>query len=63
MARQIKARAIDRCGDLLREIEPAGGERTDLDADGSVPRLTRESAASDAGLSERQRKTALRVAN
>jgi hypothetical protein len=28
MARQIKARAIDRCGDLLREIEPAGGERT-----------------------------------
>ena len=63
MARQIKARAIDRCGDLLREIEPASGEHTDLDADGSVPRLTRESAASDAGLSERQRKTALRVAN
>ncbi len=30
--------------------------------EGALPRLTRESAATDAGLSEHQRKTALRVA-
>lgn len=63
-ADRIKARAIARCGELLRAIPPANGERTDIEPqDGSVQRLTREQAARDAGLSERQRKTALRVAN
>jgi hypothetical protein len=63
MADRIQARAIRRCGELLRQIEPARGTRTDLEPqEGTLPRLTRESAATDAGLSEHQRKTALRVA-
>ena len=64
MATRIQARAIRRCGELLLEIETARGSRSDLQPrDGAVPRLTRTEAASEAGLSERQRKTALRVAN
>ena len=64
MADRIQARAIRRCGELLKQVEPASGERTDLEPkDGTVPRSTRESVATEAGLSERQRKTALRTAN
>jgi len=64
MAIRIQARAIRRCGELLLEIETARGSRSDLQPrDGAVPKLTRTEAASEAGLSERQRKTALRVAN
>lgn len=58
MADRIQARAIRRCGELLKMVEPANGARTDL---GTAQ--TRGSTATDAGLSERQRKTALRVAN
>jgi hypothetical protein len=64
LADRIQARAIRRCGELLKQIPQANGARTDLELqDGSDPKLTRESAATDAGLSERQRKTALRVAS
>jgi hypothetical protein len=60
-ADRIKARAIRRLGVLLKEIEPQPGKRTDLQpADGAV---TRSQAATDAGISERQRVTALRVAS
>lgn len=63
MADRIQARAIRRCGELLRLVQPASGARTDVQPqDGTDPRFTREQAASGAGLSERQRKTALRVA-
>jgi hypothetical protein len=55
-AQRIKARAIRRCGELLKQIEPARGHEN-----GSAP--TRSGTAKDAGLSERQRKTALRVAS
>jgi hypothetical protein len=58
LAKRIKGRAIRRCGELLREIEAANGARTDL---GTV--RTRSGSASHAGLSERQRKQALRIAN
>jgi hypothetical protein len=58
LADRIQARAIRRCGELLKQIMPARGARTDL---GAAP--TRGSAADAAGLSERQRKTALRVAS
>lgn len=58
LAQRIQARAVRRCGELLRQVDPLPGARTDL---GTVP--TRGSAAADAGLSERQRKTALRIAN
>jgi len=62
-ATRIKARAIRRCGELLEQIKTASGLRTDLEPrDGSVPRLTRTQVADEAGLSERQRKNALRVA-
>lgn len=62
--RRIQARAIARCGELLRQIETKqGGDRKsqEYQRDGSDPLITRESVASAAGLSERQRKTALRV--
>jgi hypothetical protein len=62
MADRIQARAIRRCGDLLKAIKPARGANQNIQ-DGAVPKVTRENAAEDAGLSERQRKTALRVAN
>jgi hypothetical protein len=61
MADRIQARAIRRCGELLRQIEPARGANQNIQ-EGDLPKVTRESAATDAGLSEHQRKTALRVA-
>ncbi|MGH8226984.1 MAG: hypothetical protein ACREU3_03600 [Steroidobacteraceae bacterium] len=44
------------------QIATARGANQNI-RDGTVPTLSRESAATDAGLSERQRKTALRVAS
>jgi len=63
MCVRIRARAIRRCGELLQEIEPGQGARDGKRQDGDDPPLNRTRAANDAGLSERQRKTALRVAN
>jgi hypothetical protein len=63
MADRIQARAIHRAGQLLKQIPPDPGGRPAKTQDGAVPSLTRAQAAEDAGLSERQRKTALRVAN
>ena len=41
MAPRIRLRAFRRCGELLKEIAPAQGARTDLQLrDGSVPKLT-----------------------
>jgi hypothetical protein len=56
--------AVRRCGELLKQINPANGARTDLEPRAHHrPELTREHAAKDAGLSERQRKTAPRIVN
>jgi len=63
MAVRIQARAERRAGELLRQINPGHGARDGKRRDGTVPPLTRGQAAKDAGLSERQRKTALRIAN
>ena len=63
MAVRIQARAERRAGELLRQIHPGHGARDGKRRDGTVPPLTRGQAAKDAGLSERQRKTALRIAN
>jgi hypothetical protein len=62
-ARTSPARAIQRCGEILRAIQPAANQHQAAERaqDGAVP--SRSQAASDAGLSERQRKTALQVAN
>ena len=59
---RIQSRAIRRCGELLKEFDGRGGDRTKTDgADTSAP--TRREAAATAGLSERQQVTAVRVAN
>jgi hypothetical protein len=64
MADRIQARAIRRCGELLKQIKPAskanlkqGSRRAGAGPPGRV------ATARAAGLSDRQRKTALRVAN
>lgn len=63
MAERIQARAIRRCGELYKQIEPGKtGPKTELQ-DATVLQLTRTQAAREAGLSERQTKTALRVSN
>lgn len=62
-AARIQARAIRRCGELLKEFEANHGGRsskeTSTDADTS---LTRKQTAENAGLSKLQKDTALRVA-
>jgi hypothetical protein len=72
---RIQNRAIRRAGELLKQIEPSkGGRPTETQKGdhpsclrartraGSVP-ISRTVAAEQAGLSEHQRKTAIRVAN
>lgn len=61
MATRIRDRAIRRAGELLQQITPNPGARTDLEP--SRPTPTRLSAARDAGLSRDQMHTALRVAS
>lgn len=62
--RRIQARAITRCGELLKQIEAQTGKNNQYaqaKQDGALPLHSRTEAAKDAGLSEYQRKTALRV--
>lgn len=63
MADRIQARAIRKCGELLREIPAEPGKRTDLEPHtGTHMRLSpRDQIAQDAGLSKNQKDTALRV--
>ena len=64
MADRIQARAIRRCGELLKQVEAdKGGYHKNYAHDGADTSITRSSAAREAGLSERQKVTALRVAN
>jgi hypothetical protein len=60
-ALRISARAIRRAGELLQTFENQGA-RTDQLPAGTVPK-SQTQAGSDAGMSERQVKTAVRVAN
>lgn len=60
-AQRIKARAIERCGALLREFAPQRGKRNDLQPGTGTGTKSRKQAADEAGLSKRQRDTALRV--
>ena len=62
MADRIQARAINRCGELLKQIPQANGANQNI-RDGADLKVTRSLAAGQAGLSERQKKTALRVAS
>src|SRR6266481_6014131 len=61
MAVRIQARAERRCGELLKQI-PRADETTRYGQVGTRPPVTRTQAATEAGLSDHQRKTALRVA-
>ncbi len=59
MADRIQARAIRRCGELLKQVKPSvGGQPTHRGGSTS-----RSKAARDAGLSKDQKVTALRVVN
>jgi hypothetical protein len=60
-AKRIKARAVDRMGELAEAIPTKPGKRTDLEPGGGMsPRLE---AATKAGLSPDQLKDAIRVHN
>lgn len=59
MAKRIRARATRRAGELLKQIPPATGRRSDLVTE---PFESRAGAASDAGLSLRQARTAIQMA-
>ena len=64
LALRIQSRAMRRAGELLKQIPDVNRGRPSKEIqDAAVPNITRKSAASDAGLSERQRKTAIRVAS
>ncbi|WP_422028526.1 hypothetical protein [Roseovarius sp.] len=63
---RIRARATRRAGELLKQVEPSkGGRPISETKDGADPSFStsRKSAAADAGFSERQAKTAQRLAN
>jgi hypothetical protein len=59
---KIRARAIRRCGELLRAISPGRGGQPAHSTRGRVA-PSRNAAARDAGLSRDQKRDALRVAN
>jgi hypothetical protein len=63
MADRIQARAIRRCGELLRAIErpPQGGRPSKNGTAAGI--VSRAQAAKDAGMSKRQKDTAQRVAS
>jgi len=65
MARRIRARAIRRAGELLKQIEPQqGGDRKseEYQREGAHPLISRTDAAREAGLSTHQAKQAGRCA-
>lgn len=63
-AMRIQSRAVRRCGELLKEFTSFGGRPKET-RDGAVPSFpsSQREAAAQAGLSDRQQKTAIRVAN
>jgi hypothetical protein len=63
MALRIRARAIRRCGELLKEVKKAQPGPKELNTVSDNQLSERKQAATDAGLSPRQAATALQVAN
>lgn len=64
MADRIQARAIRRCGELLKQVEAdKGGYHKNYAHDSADTSITRTSVAREAGMSERQKVAGLRVAN
>ena len=62
MATRIKARAVRRSGELLKQIAPDRGGRPSETRAGDPPGFSRGEAAREAGMSRHQQKQALRVA-
>jgi hypothetical protein len=62
-AKRIKARAIDRIGELAEEIPPAKNQHDAAERAATGTGSSRKQAAKDAGLSPRQLATALQVHN
>lgn len=62
MATRIRDRAIRRAGELLKQIEPAKNQYDASARVGTGP-SSRSDAGASAGMSDRQIKTAIRVAN
>jgi hypothetical protein len=62
LADRIQARAVRRMGELLKEYDGRGGDRTKTDGT-VISAPTQKQAAEAAGISERQQVTAVRVAN
>jgi len=63
MCKRIRARAIRRCGELLKMFDNSG-KRTDLEPKaGTDPRLSKSEIGKEAGLSKRQIKQANNIAN
>ena len=62
-ATRIRDRAIRRCGELLKQIEPSKGGRPPETSVGAHTGFTRSDAAERAGLSKHQQVQAIRVAN
>jgi len=65
LAKRIQARAYRRAGELLKQFDARGGDRKsdDFKKDGSVHFDSQKDIASANGMSERQRKTSVRLAN
>lgn len=63
MATRIRDRAIRRAGELLKQIEPGHGKNQNITDAADSKVLTRKEVAQQAGMSERQQVTAIRVAN
>ena len=60
---RIRDRAIRRMGELLKQIEPQQGARSDITSGSRPPEVTRAAVAQQAGISPHQAKQAIRVAN
>src|SRR5262249_44021456 len=66
LADRIQARAVRRCGELLKQFDGRQGQNlpgAKSDAAVTLNALTQREAAEAAGLSKRQQVTAVRVAN
>ena len=58
--KRIRARALRRCGELLKQIEPQHGANQNIGEGTRTKVLTREDAARDAGMSKHQQVQAVR---
>lgn len=63
MAQRIRARAMRRAGELLKQIEPAHGANQNISAGAHTNVVTRSDVAERAGMSKHQQVTAVRVAS